>query len=83
MIFQVSKDKIYLITKERLLDLLIVEAHLNCLEQDGVDNWTWYMEGKDRFLSDALNLPIEQIRELDYDFYDLAQVELNEFQEYI
>ena len=77
-----NKDSIYLITKKRLLELLEAEANLNCLEQDGVDNWTWYMEGKDCFLANALNLPIEQIREMDYDFCDLAQVELNEFQKY-
>lgn len=78
-----SKDSIYLITGKRLLELLEAEAQLICLERDGVDNWTWYMEGKSNFLAEALNLPIEQIREMDYDFCDLAQVELNEFQKYI
>lgn len=77
-----SKDSIYLITKKRLLELLEAEAQLICLKRDGVNNWEWYMEGKGHFLAEALNLPIEQIIEMDYDFCDLAQVELNEFQKY-
>ena len=36
----------YIVSKERLLELLKAENELNVLEGDGVDNWTWYMEGR-------------------------------------
>ena len=74
---------IYLITKERLLELLEAELKLSCLERDGVDNWTWYMEGKYHFLAEVLNLPTEQIYELDYDFVDAANCDLKSFQKFI
>lgn len=73
---------IYLITKERLLELLEAKLKLNCLERDGVDNWTWYMEGKYHFLAEVLNLPTEQIYELDYDFGDVAYCDLESFQKF-
>lgn len=41
------------ISKGRLIELLAAEIKLNILECDGVDNWTWYMEGR-----------AEEIREL-------------------
>ena len=74
---------IYLITKERLLELLEAELKLICLERDGVDNWTWYMAGSAEYLSEILNLPIDQIREYDYDFVDAANCDLKSFQKFI
>ena len=76
-------ENIYLITEKRLLELLTSELALACLESDGVDNWLWYMEGKSNFLAYALNLPIEQIIEMDYDFTDVANIELKNFQKYV
>lgn len=73
---------IYLITKERLLELLEAELKLICLERDGVDNWEWYMEGAARYLSEILNLPIDQIREYDYEFVDAANCDLESFQRF-
>lgn len=74
---------IYLITKERLLELLEAELKLICLERDGVDNWEWYMEGSAEYLSEILNLPIDQIREYDYDFVDAANCDLKSFQKFM
>ena len=34
------------ISKKEYADLLRANIKLNILENDGVDNWTWYMEGK-------------------------------------
>ena len=76
-------ENIYLITEKRLLELLTSKLILSCLKRDGVDNWEWYMEGKDRFLADALSLPIEQIVEMDYDFSDVAYQTLKNFQKLI
>lgn len=74
---------IYLVTKERLLELLEAELKLICLERDGVDNWEWYMEGAAHYLSEILNLPIDQIREYDYDFVDAANCDLKSFQKFM
>lgn len=75
-------SNIYLVTEDKLLNLLEAEHRLNCLERDGVDNWTWYMAGSAEYLSEILNLPIDQIREYDYDFADAANIDLKNFQKY-
>jgi hypothetical protein len=69
------------IDEERLLELLENEARLQCLENDGVDNWMWYMEGRKRFIADALCISEEEVEERDLDFKDLAKVDLTEFKE--
>lgn len=76
-------SNVYLVTEERLLELLEAELKLICLERDGVDNWEWYMEGAACYLSEILNLPIDQIREYDYEFVDAANCSLKSFQKFI
>lgn len=69
------------IDEERLLELLENEARLQCLENDGVDNWMWYMEGRKRFIADALEITEEEVEERNLDFKDLAKADLTEFKE--
>ena len=76
-------ENIYLITEKRLLKLLTSELTLSCLRRDGVDNWEWYMEGKAKFLSEILDIPEEEIWDLDYDFSDAAYQALKNFQKLI
>lgn len=76
-------EKVYLITEDKLLSLLESDLRLTCLERDGVDNWSWYMAGSVEYLSEVLDLPIEQIREYEYDFADAAYQSLKSFQEYV
>ena len=73
--------KNYIVPEERLLELLEAENTLRCLEWDGVDNWTWYMEGRRRYIADALCISIDEVRERDLDFIDVAKAELNDYQE--
>ena len=54
--------KKYIITEERLLELLKAENRLYCLEWDGVDNWSWYMEGRTRYIAEALGVSEEQVQ---------------------
>lgn len=70
------EDK-YIISKDELLKLLERDAILSCLERDGVDNWTWYMEGKSDFMEECfgVNAP-------DMDFIDIAYVELEKYDKY-
>ena len=74
--------KRYLISEERLLELLEAENTLRCLEWDGVDNWSWYMEGRSRYIADALSISEDKVREDDLDFIDIAKAELADFQQF-
>lgn len=74
-------SKSYIISEERLLELLEAEATLQCLERDGVDNWSWYMEGRRSFIAEVLNVGEEDVREDDLDFIDVAKAELADFKQ--
>ena len=74
--------KTYIITEERLLELLETEATLHCLENDGVDNWEWYMEGRCHFIADVLGISEKDVYENDLDFIDVAKAGLADFQEF-
>ena len=73
-------SKSYIISEERLLELLENEARLQCLENDGVDNWTWYMEGRKRFIADALCISEQHVEEEELDFIDVARADLSCFE---
>lgn len=73
--------KYYQISENDLLALLTIRNEYQCLDADGVDNWEWYMESKNQFISEALNIPIEKVEEEDLDFSDVAEVELKSFKE--
>ena len=82
----------YLIDEELLIQLIADSHRLSILEQDGVDNWQWCMEGRNDYLVDCMRLlPWNEglneaglraiIREEDYDVEDLARDELDAFWE--
>lgn len=72
----------YIVSKERLLELLKAENELNVLEGDGVDNWTWYMEGRRQYLKEGAEIYGVNIDENeDFDFEDLAELALQDFEE--
>lgn len=72
----------YIISKERLLELLKAESALNVLEGDGVDNWSWYMEGRRQYLEEGAEMYGVNIDENeDFDFDDLAELALQDFEE--
>lgn len=72
--------KNYIVSEERLLELLEAENTLRCLEWDGVDNWTWYMEGRRRYIAEALCISEDEVYERGLNFMDVAQAELSDFQ---
>ena len=73
----------YIISKERLLELLKAENELNVLEGDGVDNWTWYMEGRRQYLKEGAEIYGVNIDDNeDFDFEDLAELDLQNFEEF-
>ena len=72
----------YIVSKERLLELLKAEDKLNVLEGDGVDNWTWYMEGRRQYLKEGAEIYGVNIDDNeDFDFEDLAELALQDFEE--
>ncbi len=71
----------YIISKERLLELLKAESQLDVLEGDGVDNWSWYMEGRRQYLKEGAEMYGVNIDENeDFDFEDLAELALQDFE---
>lgn len=79
--------KNYIVPKDILLDLLKSRDKLQCLEADGVDNWSWYMEGAHQFLKEGAEIYGVILDEdcccngEDFWFEDLAELELQDFQE--
>lgn len=72
----------YIVSKERLLELLKAENELNVLEGDGVDNQTWYMEGQRQYLKEGAEMYGVNIDDNeDFDFEDLAELDLQNFEE--
>ena len=72
----------YIVSKERLLELLKAENELNVLEGDGVDNWTWYMKGRRQYLKEGAEIYGVNIDDNeDFDFEDLAELDLQNFEE--
>lgn len=72
----------YIISKERLLELLKAESELNVLEGDGVDNWSWQMEGRRQYLEEGAEMYGVNIDDNeDFDFEDLAELALQDFEE--
>ena len=71
-------SKLYIISEERLLSLLWAEARLECLERDGVDNWHSYMEGRKEYIAEALDIPVEEAKYMDFE--DVARAALEEFE---
>ena len=73
----------YIVSKERLLELLKAENELNVLKGDGVDNWTWYMEGRRQYLKEGAEIYGVNIDDNeDFDFEDLAELALQDFEEF-
>lgn len=70
-----ENEKYYYVSESILRHLLNCEARYTILERDGVDNWTWYMEGARDYFKEA---------GLDYDssdFEDLINLEIQNFDE--
>lgn len=88
-------DKIkYRIIPETVLKNLLEDSHrLACLEADGVDNWTWYMEGQDEYIASTLidtkqfkDKNLNELKELAcrgyVGFATLAEIDAEEYAEY-
>ena len=71
----------YTVSEKRLKRLLVAELELRQLEASGVDNWSWYGEGREEFLLEAIDgrVPEEEIPE-DIDFDYIAELDLEKYE---
>ena len=87
-----SNMKQYLINEDTLKELLHDSHKLAILERDGVDNWSWYMEGRTQYLAEcAAMLPwnegrsdedlMEQFDDEGYCINDLVDDQIEAFWE--
>lgn len=68
-------EKRYEISERELKRLLIDSAKLSILENDGVDNWSYYMYGTDEYIESKGYDPNE------YDYEDVAVMEVEDYKE--
>lgn len=59
----------FIITEERLKNLLVSELELLALHSGGVDNWEWYSESLSNYLEDLLCDDFEDEASCDIDNY--------------
>lgn len=71
----------YIISEKRLKKLLAAELELRQLEASGVDNWSWYGEGRQEFILEAIDgrVPEEEIPD-DIDFNYVAELNLADYE---
>lgn len=75
------EEKYYYISEQELLDLIQDRLELQCLEEGGVDNWSWYGENRDEFIADCLNITPEEVIKKDYGMKDIAVDILQNYKE--
>lgn len=70
-----SNKRVFLVKEDDLLDLLICRLKIDCLNQDGVDNWPWYMESENEIIAEYLHVKNPE----DFTFEDCAKKELKDY----
>ena len=74
-------SKKYEISEERLLELLEIEAEMECLSDAGVDNWWGYMDNMQEYIANALCVSEGEVKERALDFSDVALCAIKDFKE--
>ena len=46
---KINKDDTVTISAKEYDELILDQIFLNCLQNNGVDNWTWYSEAQEEF----------------------------------
>lgn len=67
------------ISKTELKNLLWANEKLSILENNGVDNWSGYMDNCAEYLADALGVSIEYVKENDICIEDLIEQEIKHY----
>lgn len=80
-------EKYYKISEDELKELLYAMHKLSILEIDGVDNWTWYMEGREEYVKsyceeNDIPLVVDEDGDIELpDFTELAEWDLRYYDE--
>lgn len=77
----IKEMRYFKVSEAKLRDCLLAVNKLACLERDGVDNWTWYMESRKEFIAECLGKTVEEIEENDLDFEDVVDLDIQSFKE--
>ena len=74
------KEKNYIISEKELIHLIARNLELTQLEYAGVDNWSWYGEGREEFLLENIKgrIPKEEIPD-DIDFEYIAHLDIQNY----
>lgn len=72
--------KYYKISIEDLKNLLFDSATLKILECDGVDNWPYYMEGREQYIADMLDTSIDKVQEQDLQLSDVVNEWIKDYE---
>jgi hypothetical protein len=74
-----DNETYYKVSKADLLSLLKDAAKLAVLEADGVDNWTWYMEGRTECFKEWYGVSEEEAYNMGFD--DAAELDIQQYEE--
>ena len=74
------KNYYYKIGADDLRDLLYSAAKLQCLEENGVDNWLGYMDNRESFIASTLNITIEEVEENNLQIQDVADKWIEDYE---
>lgn len=75
------EEKYYFISERELLDLIQDRLELQCLEEGGIDNWSWYVENRIEFIADCLDTTPEEVIKKAYTMEDIAVDILQNYKE--
>ena len=68
------------IDADTLRDLLIESAYYHCLEANGVDNWIGYLDNRESFIADTLNVSEDEVHKKDLQLSDIADKQMQDFE---
>lgn len=75
------EETFYKISESELRALLTASHKLDVLERDGVDNWSWYMEGLNDYLRECAETMHLSGDWDDLSFEDIVEYELTLYDE--
>lgn len=75
------EEKKYILTESQLFNLLVDRLELQCLEEGGVDNWSWYGENRIEFIANCLDISENEVVEKEYCMDDVANKLLENYKE--
>lgn len=75
--------KQYIISEERLRELLYDHYILDCLYEAGIDNWNGFMINKTEYINNALGEYNLENFDKNCDFDDIVNIDLTEYKELI